>query len=112
MVDERKSWSADKRPNGKRPRAHQLQALKNWEMNGRRGIFEHATGSGKTFTAMCAIRKCIEEGCPILVIVPSISLMMQWKKELSETLSDMNLTFLLCGTGHNSWKIEDRKSVV
>ena len=106
LVDERKSWSADKRPNGKRPRAHQLQALKNWEMNGRRGIFEHATGSGKTFTAMCAIRKCIEEGCPILVIVPSISLMMQWKKELSETLSDMNLTFLLCGTGHNSWKID------
>ena len=106
LVDERKSWSADKRPNGKRPRAHQLQALKNWEMNGRRGIFEHATGSGKTFTAMCAIRKCIEEGSPILVIVPSISLMMQWKKELSETLSDMNLTFLLCGTGHNSWKID------
>lgn len=104
MLDERKTWSADKRANGKRPRDHQLRALKNWEANGRRGIFEHATGSGKTFTAMCAMRKCIEEGCPILVVVPSIGLMSQWKKEISDTLSDIDISFLLCGTGHNSWK--------
>ncbi len=104
MVDERKTWSADKRSNGKRPRDHQLQALKNWEANGRRGIFEHATGSGKTFTAMCAMRKCIEEGCPILIVVPSIGLMTQWKKEILDTFSDINISFLLCGTGHNSWK--------
>ena len=104
MIDERKSWSADKRPNGKRPRDHQLQALNNWEENGRRGIFEHATGSGKTFTAMCAMRKCMEEGCPVLVIVPSIGLMTQWKKEITETISNIEIAFLLCGTGHNSWK--------
>lgn len=106
MIDERKAWSADKRPNGKRPRDHQLQALKNWESNGRRGIFEHATGSGKTFTAMCAIRKCIEEGCPIIVIVPSVGLMTQWKREISETLFGVDLSFLLCGTGHNSWRTD------
>lgn len=104
MIDERKAWSADKQPGGKRPRDHQLLALKNWDTNGRRGIFEHATGSGKTFTAMCAMRKCIEEGCPIIVIVPSIGLMTQWKKEISDTLSDINISFLLCGTGHNTWK--------
>lgn len=104
LVDERKFWSADKRPHGKRPRDHQLQALKNWEANGRRGIFEHATGSGKTFTAMCAIRKCIEEGCSVIVIVPSIGLMTQWKCEISNTLSDINISFLLCGTGHDSWR--------
>lgn len=104
LIDEGKLWTADKRINGKRPRPHQIQALNNWVANGRRGIFEHATGSGKTFTAMCAIRKCLEEGCAVIVVVPSIGLMKQWKRELSETLNDMEIGFLLCGTGYNKWK--------
>lgn len=108
LIDEGKFWSSDKRANGKRPRTHQLLALKNWEANGRRGIFEHATGSGKTFTAMCAIRKCLEEGCAVIVVVPSIGLMKQWKKELSGTLNDMQIDFLLCGTGYNQWKESNR----
>lgn len=111
LIDEGKFWSADKRANGKRPRTHQLLALKNWEANGRRGIFEHATGSGKTFTAMCAIRKCLEEGCAVIVVVPSIGLMKQWKKELSETLNDMQIDFLLCGTGYNQWKESNRLNI-
>jgi superfamily II DNA or RNA helicase len=105
-IDEGLFWSADKRENGKRPREHQLQSLKNWEQNNRRGIFEHATGSGKTFTAMCAIRKCIEENCPVLILVPSVGLLNQWKDELAETYCDIKISYLLCGGGYNTWKNE------
>ena len=103
-IDEREAWSADKRKNGRRPRKHQLQALKNWEKNLRRGTFEHATGSGKTFTAMCAIRKCLEENCPVVVLVPSVGLLTQWKDEMESTFSDIKVSFLLCGGGFDYWR--------
>lgn len=103
-IDESVEWSADKRKNGKRPRKHQLDALKAWEDNGRRGIFEHATGSGKTFSAMCAIRKCMEEGSPVIVLVPSVGLLDQWHQELSEIFHDLDIQYLLCGGGNSEWK--------
>ena len=104
-IDEALLWSADKKNNGRRPRRHQLTALKNWDANSRRGIFEHATGSGKTFTAMCAIRKELELMHPVLVLVPSIGLLKQWKEELSQTLNDIeDLSYLLCGGGNVIWR--------
>ena len=36
------------------PLKHQLKAIANWKKQDKRGIFEHATGSGKTFTALCS----------------------------------------------------------
>lgn len=104
-IDKAKIWSADKRGNGKKPRLHQLKALENWESNSRRGIFEHATGSGKTFTAICAIRKELELLHPILILVPSTGLLNQWKTELENTLNDMDdISYLLCGDGNVLWK--------
>jgi len=44
----------------RKPFPHQVNAIAAWENNGRRGIFEHATGSGKTFTAILAISKHVE----------------------------------------------------
>lgn len=103
-MDERLLWSADKTEGGRRPRDHQLTALKNWNGNSRRGILEHATGSGKTFTAMCAIRKCLEENCPVIILVPSIGLLIQWRDEMVKTFSDLDVNFLLCGGGYDKWK--------
>ena len=103
-IDKSKLWSADKRPGGKKPRKHQLKALEEWDKRGRRGIFEHATGSGKTFTAMCAIRKELEIGHPILILVPSVGLLDQWHDELSKMYKDINVRYLLCGGGNSSWR--------
>ena len=102
--DKKLFWSADKSNDGRKPRAHQLKALEQWEANGRRGIFEHATGSGKTFTAMCAIRKELEFWHPVLILVPSIGLLTQWESELKETLADLDINYLLCGGGNDAWK--------
>ena len=86
------------------PRKHQINALEAWEKNGRRGIFEHATGSGKTFTAICAINDALKKNEIILVLVPSRDLLKQWNKELRETLTEMNVYYLLCGDNNSDWK--------
>ncbi len=97
-------WKPDKRPGGNTPRPHQTNALEAWVKNGRRGIFEHATGSGKTFTAMCAIRDAFGRHETILVLVPSRDLLAQWHKELQETIGDIPIYYMLCGDGHVEWR--------
>ena len=41
---------------------YQSDAIEAWKRAGRRGIFEHATGSGKTFTALLIIQEHISAG--------------------------------------------------
>ena len=85
-------------------RPHQASALHDWDARGRRGIFEHATGSGKTFTAICAMREALGRGEVPLVLVPSELLLTQWQKELSAGLADLEPQILRCGAGHTRWK--------
>ena len=89
---------------GRTPRPHQLAALAAWRDQGRRGILEHATGSGKTFTALCAIDDAILQGEPVLVVVPSDLLLKQWADELRETFAHLDVRLLTCGGGHTTWK--------
>lgn len=103
-IDQAIKWSADKRIGGKKPRPHQVSALEEWTRRGRRGILEHATGSGKTFTALCAIRNALEMNEVPIILVPSNELLKQWNQEISQTLSDIDLRILLCGAGHYAWK--------
>jgi len=84
------------------PLPHQDAAVSAWLSRGGRGIFEHATGSGKTFTALMAIRRHIEAGKPALVVVPSRLLLDQWASEIKEELSEAAL--LLAGAGNNAWR--------
>ena len=97
-------WMPNKKPGAKKPRPHQIKALENWVKNGRRGIFEHATGSGKTFTAICAIKDALKQNNIILILVPSTELLNQWKQELENNLLDNSIKYLLCGDSHNKWK--------
>lgn len=106
-ISHSKKWCADKKNKGKNPRKHQLIALENWEKNGYRGVFEHATGSGKTYTAICAIRNALDRHKSVLVLVPSKELLHQWHKELSENIRDIQIQYLLCGDGNNAWKKDD-----
>jgi superfamily II DNA or RNA helicase len=69
-----------------------VNALETWVKNNRRGIFEHATGSGKTFTAMCAIHDAFKRNEVVLVLVPSRDLLKQWDRELRETLLEDKIT--------------------
>jgi superfamily II DNA or RNA helicase len=93
-------------PVRKTPLEHQTQALAAWREVGHRGILEHATGSGKTFTAIIAIREHLEAGGPVLILVPSRLLLEQWKTELEAEIPDAVL--IVAGGGHTRWRQHNR----
>lgn len=87
---------------GKEPLPHQVESLASWNGSGCRGIFQHATGSGKTFTAILAIADHVQTGNPTLVVVPSQLLQEQWTREILQALPDAIV--LLAGGGHQRWR--------
>ena len=89
-------------PRRKKLMGHQKEALSNWKQANRRGILKHATGSGKTITAIAAIREHIDTGKPAIVLVPSKLLLEQWYEEIRQEIDDPLI--LRCGAGHVSWK--------
>ncbi len=98
-------WRAERNSHSRKPRKHQVNALKKWVQNGRRGILEHSTGSGKTYTALCAISKALSRHDSVLLIVPSALLLEQWYKEITNTFTeDYAVQVLLCGDGNIRWK--------
>lgn len=104
-LEQASHWSPEAdRPGGRLPRAHQIKALNAWVDAGRRGIFEHATGSGKTFSAICAANDAFGRNEIPLVLVPSELLFEQWKEELQHAFASKGLELLLCGAGHSGWK--------
>ena len=86
----------------KLPLKHQTDSLTSWTTAGYRGVLQHATGSGKTFTAILAIAEHIAIGKPALVLVPSQLLQTQWQREIQESLPSAVL--LLAGGGSQRWK--------
>lgn len=70
----------------KTPRDYQQRAITAWEEQGRRGIFEMATGTGKTITAISAAVSVFQsEGrLALVVLVPYKHLVDQWIEELQE----------------------------
>ncbi len=99
VVERYKSRGHFSSRNSERPLMdHQSAVLVSWRNNNHVGIVDHATGSGKTITALNAIKDWVSEGRPALVIVPSALLQKQWHEEIKTELS---LEPLLVG-GHSS----------
>ena len=99
-----KKWKPSTHAGSRTPRPHQVDALEAWVKRDRRGILEHATGSGKTFTAICAIHDAFKRNEVVLVLVPSRDLLRQWERELKEILLEDKIYYLLCGDGNTVWK--------
>jgi len=60
-------------------REYQRAALDDWEAADRRGVLELPTGSGKTVIGIAAMEAA---DAPTLVVVPTIDLLEQWRREL------------------------------
>lgn len=69
------TWSPDEL------RPYQTDALRSWQLAGRRGIVVLPTGSGKTRVAIAAARSM--SPCSVLCLVPTRVLLHQWCNELS-----------------------------
>jgi superfamily II DNA or RNA helicase len=90
---------------GRTLRPHQSAGLAAWAANERKGILAFATGSGKTFTAITAIREAISVHREVVVvIVPDRVLFDQWYAELLETTADLGVQILRAGSGYGRWR--------
>ena len=86
-------------------RDYQKDAIKAWLVNSGKGIFEMATGTGKTVTSISAMVKLIEQynkkciPCGLLIIVPYKALLEQW----DESLQRFNIIATKCYESKNYW---------
>lgn len=67
-------------------RPYQKDAVQKWEHNGQIGIFEMATGTGKTYTAIGCIKKLEEQHEKLVVVIaaPYTNLVDQWENVCAE----------------------------
>ncbi|AXO33432.1 DEAD/DEAH box helicase [Micromonospora sp. B006] len=76
---------------GKEPRAWQREALAEWQANGRRGVVEAVTGTGKTTVGVLAAAAAVDAGEKVLVLVPGCELLDQWYEVLRLSLPSVRI---------------------
>jgi len=88
-------------------REYQQEAVDAWFENDCRGLFQMATGVGKTFTALAALEqytKSVDDPLLTVIAVPVTHLATQWKKEME--VFDLPEPHLLFGSVSKNWKQE------
>ena len=82
----------------------QLEIVQKFADNKGRGTLLAATGFGKTFTAVMVILRMIKSrpDCKIIVVVPTINLKNQWKKELKRYKAAKNCEVLVINTAYKT----------
>ena len=65
---------------------HQEEAVEAWQKNNMKGIFEMATGTGKTFAALGCLEKALNKHKQLATIIscPYQHLIQQWKREINK----------------------------
>lgn len=74
---------------------HQRDVITDWIAKDMQGIVEHATGSGKSWTGIFAIKKFFEKGgSNALIVVPGDILMEQWRKDLFQLIPEASIDYV------------------
>lgn len=91
-------------PNGFELRKYQTDAINKWKENNYKGIFDMATGTGKTYTGLGAVAKLFEEKkrLAIIIVCPYQHLVEQW-------VEDIEFFNLIPIIGYSSSKQKDWK---
>jgi superfamily II DNA or RNA helicase len=72
-------------PNNVKLYDYQINAINEWEKRGYRGIFDMATGTGKTFTGLAAIARLSEglsDKLAVIIVCPYQHLVEQWVEDI------------------------------
>jgi superfamily II DNA or RNA helicase len=82
-------------------REYQLEAIKAWKTQGYKGILAMATGTGKTLTAIDAVKRVREKipGASVVITVPYQNLAVQWM----DALRDQGIEVIGVFDTHTSW---------
>jgi superfamily II DNA or RNA helicase len=85
-------------------RDYQKKAVQSWLDNDKRGIFEMATGTGKTFAALSCLDQLAKEEKKLVTIIssPYVHLSEQWLKE--STKFGIESTKLIADSSKSKWK--------
>lgn len=86
-------------------REYQKEAVNSWLKNGKKGIFEMATGTGKTFAALGCVEVVLNKKKLVVVIsCPYVHLIEQWKREIGKfgIYSDI----VIADSSHKGWRDE------
>lgn len=81
---------------------YQLEAIENWQRQNFRGIFDMATGTGKTYTALgalCQLTKVCNGKLAVVIICPYQHLVEQWVEDINL----FGVTPLICYSKYD-WK--------
>jgi superfamily II DNA or RNA helicase len=81
---------------------HQKEAIESWVENGMKGIFEMATGTGKTYAALGCVRELFKEKGKLATVItcPYGHLVEQWLGDLEK----FELTGIRAYGSYNAWK--------
>ncbi len=87
-------------------REYQDEAISKWIDNGSHGIFEMATGTGKTFTALGCVKEINKEIRDLVVVIsaPYTHLVKQWLDNINDF--DMDFETLIADSSNPRWKSE------
>lgn len=91
-------------PDGFILREYQVDAIESWKNHGYRGIFDMATGTGKTYTGLGAVAKLFEENrrLAIVIVCPYQHLVEQWVEDIE--LFNMNPIIGYSASKQKKWK--------
>lgn len=88
---------------GRSLREYQIDAITHWVDHDYNSIFEMATGTGKTFTAINALKEFYKNKTYLraVVVVPLITLTIQWQEDIKKIIPDV----VIINTSTNlNWK--------
>lgn len=91
-------------PEGFSLREYQKDAIDAWKNQGYRGIFDMATGTGKTYTGLGAVAKLYEEKkrLAIIIVCPYQHLVEQWVEDIE--MFNMQPTIGYSASKQKNWK--------
>jgi superfamily II DNA or RNA helicase len=107
------AWNQYGKMLSSKPRPYQIEAIRSWFENSCRGVFEMATGTGKTFTAIAAVGFLIRQingnkrSVLTIIVCPYIHVVDQWVSNLEKN----NLKSLAAYESQAIWKNKLEDSV-
>lgn len=88
---------------------YQQTAIGEWRKAGCRGVFEMATGTGKTITSLAAATSVYQEHgrLALVILVPYLHLLEQWERNCKQ----FGFSPILCSGGHGRWQINVKSAI-
>ncbi|MGK7376926.1 DEAD/DEAH box helicase family protein [Planococcus sp. 1R117A] len=104
-LKERKEINGPIVPDEVHLREYQLEAIKKWEIHGYNGVFDMATGTGKTITGLGAVAelaKSLRYKLAVVIVCPYQHLVDQWVEDIE--LFNMKPIVAHSASKQKSWK--------